>query len=157
MDEDKKKVRVMVESLVPGTVLYNCEARHVRREWKRQGQRIPIPADELQEAIYDQGTYNLFAQGYLGITNPEHRKLIGLEYDEGDKVLPFGISDARRLLVDEQDLNAFTNKVRTLRPGNIETLISVAYTLKNVDYNKQKIIKDILGVDIMTLIKNNDD
>ena len=35
MEEDLRKIRVVVESLVPGTVVYNCEARHVRREWKR--------------------------------------------------------------------------------------------------------------------------
>lgn len=156
MEEDLRKIRVVVESLVPGSVVYNCEARHVRREWKRQGQQIPIPADELQEAIYDQGTYNLFVQGYLGIANPDHRKLVGLEYEGGDMVLPFSVADARKLLVDETDLTVFENKVRSLRPGSIETLISTAYTLKNVDYNKQKIIKDVLGVDIITLVKNND-
>ena len=156
MEEDLRKIRVVVESLVPGSVVYNCEARHVRREWKRQGQQIPIPADELQEAIYDQGTYNLFVQGYLGIKNPDHRKLVGLEYEGGDMVVPFSVTDARRLLVDETDLTVFENKVRSLRPGSIETLISTAYTLKNVDYNKQKIIKDVLGVDIITLVKNND-
>lgn len=156
MEEDLRKIRVVVESLVPGSVVYNCEARHVRREWKRQGQQIPIPADELQEAIYDQGTYNLFVQGYLGIVNPDHRKLVGLEYEGGDMVIPFSVADARKLLVDETDLTVFENKVRSLRPGSIETLISTAYTLKNVDYNKQKIIKDVLGVDIITLVKNND-
>ena len=156
MEEDLRKIRVVVESLVPGSVVYNCEARHVRREWKRQGQQIPIPADELQEAIYDQGTYNLFVQGYLGIKNPDHRKLVGLEYEGGDMVVPFSVADARRLLVDETDLTVFENKVRSLRSGSIETLISTAYTLKNVDYNKQKIIKDVLGVDIITLVKNND-
>ena len=155
MEEDLRKIKVVVESLVPGSVVYNCESRRVRREWKRIGQKIVIPADELQEAIYDQGTYNLFAQGYLGIANPEHRELVGLDYG-GDKILPFSAEDARKLLV-EADLPAFTEKIRRLRPGNIETLINVAYDMKNVDYNKQKIIKDILGVDIMTLVKNNDD
>ena len=156
MEEDLRKIRVVVESLVPGTVVYNCEARHVRREWKRQGQQIPIPADELQEAIYDQGTYNLFVQGYLGIKNPDHRQLVGLEYEGGDKVIPFGVNDAMQLLEKEQDLNVFTNKIRSLRPGNIETLVSAAYAIKNVDYNKQKIIRDILGVDIMNLVRNNE-
>ena len=101
-------------------------------------------------------TYNLFTQGYLGIVNPEHRLLVGLEYEGGDKVLPFGVNDARKLLVDEQNIEVFTNKIRSLRPGNIETLVSAAYALKNVDYNKQKIIKDVLGVDITNLVRNND-
>ena len=155
--EDLRNIKVIVESLVPGTVVYNCEARHVRREWKRQGQQIPIPADELQEAIYDQGTYNLFTQGYLGIKNSAQRQLVGLEYEGTDeKIVPFTVSDAKALLMDEKDLTVFTNKLRSLRPGNIETLISTAYAIKNVDYNKQKAIHDILGVDISTLLRNNE-
>ena len=155
--EDLRNIKVIVESLVPGTVVYNCEARHVRREWKRQGQQIPIPADELQEAIYDQGTYNLFTQGYLGIKNSAQRQLVGLEYEGTDeKIVPFTVSDAKALLMDEQDLTVFTNKLRSLRPGNIETLISTAYAIKNVDYNKQKAIHDILGVEISTLLRNNE-
>lgn len=155
--EDLRNIKVIVESLVPGTVVYNCEARHVRREWKRQGQQIPIPADELQEAIYDQGTYNLFTQGYLGIKNSAQRQLVGLEYEGADeKIIPFTVNDAKALLMDEQDLTVFTNKLRSLRPGNIETLISTAYAIKNVDYNKQKAIHDILGVDISTLLRNNE-
>ena len=155
-EENLKKVRVMVKSLVSGTVTYKSDVRHVRREWSRQNQVIPIPADELQEVLYDQGVYNLFALGYLGIDNPDHRKLVGLEYEGGDKVIPFGVNDAMQLLEKEQDLNVFTNKIRSLRPGNIETLVSAAYAIKNVDYNKQKIIRDILGVDIMTLVRNNE-
>ena len=77
-EENLKKVRVMVKSLVSGTVTYKSDVRHVRREWSRQNQVIPIPADELQEVLYDQGVYNLFALGYLGIDNPDHRKLVGL-------------------------------------------------------------------------------
>ena len=155
--EDLRNIKVIVESLVPGTVVYNWEARHVRREWKRQGQQIPIPADELQEAIYDQGTYNLFTQGYLGIKNSAQRQLVGLEYEGTDeKIVPFTVNDAKALLMDEQDLTVFTNKLRSLRPGNIETLISTAYAIKNVDYNKQKAIHDILGVDISTLLRNNE-
>ena len=92
--EDLRNIKVIVESLVPGTVVYNCEARHVRREWKRQGQQIPIPADELQEAIYDQGTYNLFTQGYLGIKNSAQRQLVGLEYEGTDeKIVPFSFEN----------------------------------------------------------------
>ena len=154
--ENLSRIKVMVKSLVPGTVTYSNDMRHVRRIWQRQNQVIAIPADELQEAIYDQGTYNLFVQGYLGIKNPDHRQLVGLEYEGGDKVIPFGVNDAMQLLEKEQDLNVFTNKIRSLRPGNIETLVSAAYAIKNVDYNKQKIIRDILGVDIMTLVRNNE-
>ena len=111
-EENLKKVRVMVKSLVSGTVTYKSDVRHVRREWSRQNQVIPIPADELQEVLYDQGVYNLFALGYLGIDNPDHRKLVGLEYEgTGIQVIPFSSDTARRLLLEEKDLNVFRQKV----------------------------------------------
>ena len=97
--EDLRNIKVMVKSLVPGTVVYNNEMRHVRRVWDGQGKVIGIPADELQESIYDQGTYNLFHQGYLGIENAEHRKLIGLDDEWTGTNEVFGPLDARKLLL----------------------------------------------------------
>lgn len=158
MEEDLRKIRVMVKSLVSGTVTYSSDVRHVRREWSRQNQVIPIPADELQEVLYDQGVYNLFSLGYLGIDNPEHRKLVGLEYEgTGIMIVPFTSESARRLLLDEKDLNVFRQKVSNLKIGNIETLVQAAYEIKDISYDKMKIIKEVIGVDIANLIRNNDD
>ena len=159
MDEQNlKNIRVRVRSLVPGAVTYSSDVRHVRREWSRQNQIIPIPADELQEVLYDQGVYNLFALGYLGIENPDHRKLVGLEYDGRDfKYVPFTSDTARRLLVDEKNLDAFRNKISNLKIGNIETLVNAAYEIKDISYDKMKIMKELIGVDIANLIRNNDD
>ena len=63
MNDDLKNIKVMVKSLSTGAVTYSSDIRHVRREWLREGQVIPIPANELQEFLYDQGVYNLFALG----------------------------------------------------------------------------------------------
>lgn len=157
-EENLKKIRVMVKSLVSGTVTYKSDVRHVRREWSRQNQVIPIPADELQEVLYDQGVYNLFALGYLGIDNPDHRKLVGLEYEgTGIQVIPFSSDTARRLLLEEKDLNVFRQKVANLKIGNIETLVQTACEIKDISYDKMKLIKELIGVDIANLIRNNDD
>ena len=157
-DLDLKKIRVLVKSLVPGTVTYSSDVRHVRREWTRQNQVIPIPADELQEVLYDQGVFNLFALGYLGIDNSAQRKLVGLEYDgSGMEYVPFTSEKARELLLDEKDLSKFREKLANLKIGNIETLVSAAYDIKNISYDKVKIIKEMIGVDITNLIRNNDD
>ena len=155
--EDLRNIRVLVKSLVPGTVTYSIDSRRVRREWTRQNQIIPIPADELQEGIYDQGIYNLFALGYLGIDNSAQRKLIGLEYDGSTSYEPFTSDVARQLLTEEQSLDTFREKISNLKIGNIETLVSAAYTIKDVSYDKMKIIKELVGVDITNLIRNNDD
>lgn len=159
MNDDLRNVRVMVKSLSTGAVTYSSDIRHVRREWLREGQVIPIPADELQEVLYDQGVYNLFALGYLGIDNPDHRKLIGLEYEGmGPQMVPFDRRRAQDLLRNP-DLKLFEEKLYDIRTktGQVETLIMTAYDMKDVDYNKQKLIKEILGVDLMSLIRNNEE
>lgn len=157
-EQNLKNIRVMVKSLVSGSVSYSSDVRHVRREWVRENQIIPIPADELQEVLYDQGVYNLFSLGYLGIENPEHRKLVGLEYDgTGIQIVPFTTDKARRLLVDEKDLNKFRQELANLKIGNIEVLVSTACAIKDISYDKMKIIKEMIGVDIQNLIRNNDE
>lgn len=159
MDEQElKNTRVLVKSLVSGSVTYSSDIRRVRREWTREGQIIPIPADELRDVLYDQGTMNLFTLGYLGIDNPEHRKLVGLEYDGTDfKVIPFSSEQAKKLLVEEKDLVKFREKLASLKIGNIEVLINAACAIKDVSYDKMKIIKEVVGVDVASLIRNNDD
>ena len=157
-EQNLKNIKVLVKCLVGGSVSYSSDVRHVRREWTRINQIMPIPADELQEVLYDQGTYNLFALGYLGIDNPDHRKLVGLEYDGSDrKIIPFTTDKARQLLVEEKDLNKFKQELANLRVGNIEVLVQTAYDLKDISYDKLKIIKEMIGVDITNLIRNNDD
>ena len=159
MNDDLKNIKVMVKSLSTGAVTYSSDIRHVRREWLREGQVIPIPADELQEVLYDQGIYNLFALGYLGIDNPDHRKLIGLEYEGiGPQMVPFDRRRAQELLKNS-DLKTFEERLYDIRTktGQIETLIMTAYDMKDIDYNKQKLIKEMLGVDLMSLIRNNEE
>lgn len=157
-DTDLRKIKVMVKNLSTGIVTYSLDTRHIRREWARKNQVIPIPADELQEALYDQGIFNLFKLGFLGIENSAQRKMIGLEYDGMDTpVIPFSDKEAKYLLVKEQDLDNFRLAIRGLQLGNIEVLIQTACELKNIDFNKQKIINEELGVDILTLIKNSEE
>ena len=149
------KIKVLVKSLVPGTVTYSNDFRHVRRVWTRQGQVISIPADELQESIYDRGVYNLFTLGYLGIDNAEHRKLIGLDDEVVGEIKPFSSEDARKLLVEENNLATFRQKVSELKAGSVDVLIEEAYNIKNISYDKVNIIKELLGVNITNMLNND--
>ena len=155
--QDLSKIRVMVKSLVPGTVTYSNEMRHVRRVWQRQNQTIIIPADELQESIYDIGVYNLFHQGYLGIDNAEHRKLIGLDNESFGTNAPFSTMDARKLLMEESNLETFKRTVASLQKGSIDVLITEAYNIRNVSYDKLNIIKEVLGVNITNMLVNDEE
>lgn len=154
---DLSKIRVVVKSLVPGTVTYSNEFRHVRRVWTRQNQTVVIPADELQESIYDIGVYNLFHQGYLGIDNAEHRRLIGLDDDTFGVNAPFSTEDARKLLVEETNLENFRKRISVLQKGSIDVLITEAYNIRNVSYDKLNILKEVLGVNITNMLINDEE
>ena len=154
---DLNKIRVMVKSLVPGTVTYSNELRHVRRVWQRQNQTIAIPADELQESIYDIGVYNLFHQGYLGIDNAEHRKLIGLDNESFGVNAPFSSQDAKKLLMEESNLETFRNRIAGLQKGSIDVLTTEAYNIRNVSYDKLNIIKEVLGINITNMLVNDEE
>lgn len=155
--ENLSRIKVVVKSLVPQVVTYSNEFRHVRRQWSRQNQEILIPADELQESIYDKGVYNLFNLGYLGIDNAEHRKLIGLDTDYTGKVEPFSREDAKELLFKEADLATFRQKISELKSGNVDVLVEEAFAVRNVSYDKINIIKEILGIDITSMLNNDKD
>lgn len=158
MENDLSKIKVMVKSLVPGTVTYSNELRHVRRIWQRQNQVIAIPADEIQESIYDIGVYNLFHQGYLGIDNAEHRKLVGLDDEAYGTNEPFTADDAKKLLLGgEPNLEAFRQKISSLQKGSIDVLVTEAYNLKNVSYDKLNIMKEVLGVNITNMLVNDEE
>jgi vacuolar-type H+-ATPase subunit F/Vma7 len=149
---------IKVKNLSKGGVTYLLENRHIRREWNTKNQIRPIPADELQEALYDQGIRNLFVLGYLGIESKEDRVLVGLDYeDEEETVEPFDENKAKILLLAEKNMDTFKERLQKMHAGEIETLIDTANTLKNVDFNKQKIIKEVLGVDISKQLINNVD
>ena len=121
----------------------------------KTSQVISIPADELQESIYDRGVYNLFTLGYLGIDNAEHRKLIGLDDEVVGEIKPFSSEDARKLLVEENNLATFRQKVSELKAGSVDVLIEEAYNIKNISYDKVNIIKELLGVNITNMLNND--
>lgn len=156
--EDLRNIRVLVKNLSTSAVTYSSDTLHVRREWVREGQVLPIPASELQEVLYDHGTYNLFAMGYLGIDNPDHRKLVGLEYEDfGPQMVPFDRKRAERLLT-ETSIQDFKQQLSGMlgKTGQIDLLVATACNLKDVSYDKQQAIKEIFGIDITSLIKNNE-
>ena len=154
---DKNKT-IKVRNLSSGYVSYILENRHIRREWNSKNQIRIIPAEELEEALYEKKIKNLFTLGYLGIDNKEDRILVKLEPEECSKeevVEPFDSNKAKILLLAEKDLNKFKEKVESLQSGEIDTLVTTANEVKNIDYNKLKIIKEVLGVDISKQLINN--
>jgi len=111
-----------------------------------------------QECIYGIiGVYNLFHQGYLGIDNAEHRRLIGLDDDTFGTNAPFSTEDARKLLLEETNLENFRKRISVLQKGSIDVLITEAYNIRNVSYDKLNIMKEVLGVNITNMLVNDEE
>ena len=156
--ENLSRIKVMVKSLVPGTVTYSNDMRHVRRIWQRQNQVIAIPADELQESIYDMGVYNLFHQGYVGIfhgtpvvTLPlatETEANLKWAYDPSYAfVMPAGKEKVVKIVLEgDLQINDWTNK-----DWSLEMQFYKKYGVGMLYFNNWGIYKDTsLSEDVMS-------
>lgn len=154
---DLRDVKVKVENLTGGIVGYNSQNIRAVRTWTQKGQILLIPANELEEVLYEEGIKKLFTMGYLGITNPDHRKLIGLD-NELETVVPFTDEKADELISDETSVEEFEEKIENIQPGEKEVLVD--RMLKNKEkfnYSKAKALQKRTGVNVQNLIINNFD
>ena len=151
--EDLSKVKVMVENQSNGTVGYKDENRRAKRRWNSIGQKLLIPADELQ-VLYDDSVKRLFTLGYLGIANKEHRVLIGLDIEGYQEVVPFSDKEALALLSLNVTETAFRAKIKNLQGNAKDVVIKVAATTDSLSQMKMKVIKEELGIDILSIMNN---
>lgn len=152
--EDLSKVKVMVENLSEGTVGYKDENRRAKRRWNSVGQKLLIPADELQEVLYDDSIKRLFTLGYLGIANKEHRVLIGLDIEGYQTVVPFSTKEASDLLALNTTETIFRSRIKALQGNAKDVVAKVAATTDSLSQMKMKVIKEELGIDILSIMNN---
>ena len=60
---------VIVTNMINGNISIKKPHLGLNRQWQRFGQKMRIPFDILEEALWDEGVRNLFSTGYLYIEN----------------------------------------------------------------------------------------
>ena len=70
---------VIVTNMINGNISIKKPHLGLNRQWQRFGQKMRIPFDILEEALWDEGVRNLFSTGYLYIENLQDKIDLGLE------------------------------------------------------------------------------
>lgn len=113
--------------------------------WEKRGARKPIPEEKLQMAMYDAGVEYMFNQGILVIEDKEVEKELNIE---------------EVALTDKQMENLWKNatsvdfriRVKELPYEQIKLLANWAIENNIMDLDKAKIIKELIGTDIITKV-----
>ena len=113
--------------------------------WEKRGARKPILEEKLQMAMYDTGVEYMFNQGILVIEDKEVEKELNIE---------------EVALTDKQMENLWKNatsvdfriRVKELPYEQIKLLANWAIENNIMDLDKAKIIKELIGTDIITKV-----
>lgn len=113
--------------------------------WEKRGARKPISEEKLQMAMYDAGVEYMFNQGILVVEDKEVEKELNIE---------------EVALTDKQMENLWKNatsvdfriRVKELPYEQIKLLANWAIENNIMDLDKAKIIKELIGTDIIAKV-----
>ena len=149
--------RVKIKNLISSRVNINIPDIRLHRVWEKKGAVKTIPFDQLQEAIYNPGVEALFTEGILGIEDLEIKQKLGLEPEDVKEPVNIIILDeiqSKRYLTI-MPLNEFKIKIKELPIEQIRELARFAIDNELVDFEKDEIIKKMIGTDIIGTIQMN--
>lgn len=145
---------VIIKNLVNHRVGISIPELGLQKKWTKQGAKVTIPFDILEQALWYSGVRPLFEKGSLYIENMQDKIDLGLE--------PIGATEPENIIVlnDGQRLNMlklmgydeFIDKVTQLNRTQVDNLIEYAIENKIVDVDKCTYLKKLTGKDIIKTI-----
>ena len=151
--------KVKITNLVSSRVIISIPSMRLKRVWEKKGAVKTIPFDQLEEAMYEPGIETLFTEGYLGIEDMDVKKKLGLEPE--DAVEPVNIivltDEQRKRYLTVLPISEFRAKVKELPHEQVVELANFAIENELVDFEKDAILQQMTGKDIVNTIKLNKD
>lgn len=145
---------VMIKSLVNHRVGISIPELGLQKKWTKQGAKMTIPFDILEQALWYPGVKTLFEKGSLYIDSMQDKIDLGLE--------PVGATEPENIIVlnDGQRLNMlklmkfddFVEQVKQLNRTQVDNLIEYAIENKIVDVDKCTYLKKMTGKDIIKTV-----
>lgn len=120
--------------------------------WEKRGAKKPVPAEKLQMAMYNYGVEYMFSQGMLCIEEtPENKEIVS------------GMVADTVVLTEKQKENLWKNatfidfkfRVSELPCEQIKMLAEWAVENNYIDFEKNKLIKELIGIDTISRINFN--
>ena len=150
---------VIVTNMINGNISIKKPHLSLNRQWQRFGQKMRIPFDILEEALWDEGVKNLFSTGYLYIENLQDKIDLGLE-PEGVKE-PVNIINLDAKKMEEMwktlPIDVFKVQFGKLTKVQADSLIEYAISNKIVNTDKCSWVKEVTKKDILKAISTRED
>ncbi len=151
--------KVKITNLVSSRVVLSVPDMRLKRVWEKKGAVKIIPFDQLEEAFYTPGVEPLFREGVLGIEDMDVKKRLGLEPEDASE--PVNIitltDDQRKRYLTVLPISEFRAKVKELPHEQVVELTKYAIEHELVDFEKDTILKEMTGKDVIAAIKLNKD
>ena len=149
---DKK---VKIKNTTNGRIGINIPDLKLSRIWEKKNVIKYIDFDDLEQALYDSGVEYMIRQGMLEIEDMEVKIALGLE-EEGTTT-PVNI-----IVLSEKEMERylkvlpivdFKKKIANLPKEQIYNLLDYAIEKEIIQLDKNDILKQITGTDVMEAIK----
>ena len=140
---------VYVTSMVDHKVGIKIPDLGLKIVWEKRGARKPVPAEKLQMAMYNYGVEYMFTQGMLCLEKtPESEKIV----DETIAEVIALTEKQKENLWKNATLVDFRIRVSELPYEQIKFLADWAVENDFTEYDKSKVIKELVGVDVISKI-----
>ncbi len=154
--------RIMVESLTHGIIVLYEPITRLRIEWRKKGEKKPVPLDKLKEAIWTEGVNAMFKEGILGIAEKDSFELLkelGLEApDAKEPEQVVVLNDAQRTrLLKSAPISEFKETFDSISYEQKQQMADFAIEKQIIDFNKCEYIKEQIGVDVIQAVKLRND
>lgn len=139
---------IIVKSMVDHKVGIKIPDINLRVIWEKKGAKKPVPEDKLQMAMYNSGVEYLFKQGMLVIEDEEAKKELYL-----DEVVVEPLTEKQKEnLWKNAPLVDFKQRIKDIPYEQLKMLADWAVDNNYTDYEKSKVLKDLIGVDTVSKI-----
>lgn len=139
---------IIVKSMVDHKVGIKIPDINLRVIWEKKGAKKPVPEDKLQMAMYNSGVEYLFKQGMLVIEDEEAKKELCL-----DEVVVEPLTEKQKEnLWKNAPLVDFKQRIKDIPYEQLKMLADWAVDNSYTDYEKSKVLKDLIGVDTVSKI-----
>jgi len=151
--------QVIVTNMINGNISIRKPHLGLNRQWQQFGQKMRIPFDILEEAMWDTGVKNLFTSGYLYIESLKDKIDLGLEPEGVTEPVNIINLDPKKMeeMWKNLPLDVFKVQFGKLTKVQADSLIEYAITNSIVDTAKCSWVKEVTKKDILKAISTRED
>lgn len=151
--------QVIVTNMINGNISIKKPHLGLNRQWQQFGQKMRIPFEVLEEALWDMGVKNLFTSGYLYIENLQDKIDLGLEPEGVTEPVNTINLDPKKMeeMWTKLPIDVFKTQFGKLTKIQADALIDYAINNNIVDMPKCSWVKEVTKKDILKAISTRED